>query len=369
MPLESNIAGRYDPDRSEPAGVIGVETESPALEPSSLTSPEAASRTHSQRASGRIPSLDGLRAISILMVVLGHARDTTGYPHRLGFLGQFSVHGVRIFFVISGFLITTLLLREHERTGQISLREFYKRRAFRILPVAVVMIAVVSLIWRPGWVSSLTALFFVRNYVGGDWYTGHFWSLSVEEQFYFLWPFLLVRFFERRKAIAIGGIILGPISRWLSFSITHHTVVWFPCLQDSIAAGCLLAFMQTELERWRPWIDRLVIPIAAAALLLYRYRYPPLVAPLVITPIVNVAIALCIDHCIRREYRLLNWTPVVWLGTLSYSLYLWQQPFLVPDSRPWYNLWPLNIVLAFAAAILCHYLVEQPFLKLRKRAA
>jgi peptidoglycan/LPS O-acetylase OafA/YrhL len=336
---------------------------------SSTLPSETAPQVPSQRASGRIPSLDGLRAISILLVLFGHARDTTGFPTWLGFLGQYSVQGVRIFFVISGFLITTLLLRERERTGRISMRAFYKRRAFRILPAATVTVAVIALFWRPGWGSALAALFFIRNYVGIDWYTGHFWSLSIEEQFYFLWPFLLARFFAHRKAIAIGGILLGPIARMASYAITHRTVVWFPCIQDSLATGCLLALMQTELERWRPWIDRLAIPIAAAALLLYRFRYPIHVQPLVITTIVNVAIALSIDHCIRKEYRVLDWSPVVWVGVLSYSLYLWQQPFLLPGSKLWYNHWPLNFVLAFAAAILCHYFVEQPFLNLRKRAA
>jgi peptidoglycan/LPS O-acetylase OafA/YrhL len=325
-----------------------------------LTAPVAASR--------RIASLDGLRALSISLVVFGHAANTTGFPSWLRPFADSTRLGVRVFFVISGFLITTLLLREHERTGRISLAEFYKRRAFRILPAATVTIAVISVIWRPGWVSTVAALCFVRNYFIGDWYLGHFWSLSTEEQFYFLWPLLLVRFFPARRRLAIAGIVIAPFARLIGDRISPSTSLGFTSMEDALATGCLLAMMQPELVRWRPWIDRLILPITAAALVMLGLKYPPGVQPLIVFTIVNFAIACIIDHCIRRKYWLLNWGPVVWLGVLSYSLYLWQQPFMVENSLRWYATWPLNIVLALAAAIVCHYGIERPFLNLRKKS-
>jgi len=319
-------------------------------------------------APGRIASLDGLRALSIALVVLGHSANTTGFPHWFRSFSDSTRLGVRVFFVISGFLITTLLLREHERTGRISLADFYKRRAFRILPAATVTIIVISLIWRPGWVSTVAALCFVRNYFTGDWYLGHFWSLSTEEQFYFLWPLLLVLFFPVRRRLAIVGIIIAPFARLIGNRISPATSVGFTSMEDALATGCLFALMQTELERWRPWIDRLILPIAVAAFLLLRYRYPRGVEPLLIITIVNFAIACIIDHCIRKKYWLLNCGPVVWLGVLSYSLYLWQQPFMVENLNRWYATWPLNVALALAAAILCHYAIEKPFLNLRRKS-
>jgi len=330
-----------------------------ALQQTLTASPVAASR--------RIASLDGLRALSIAMVVLGHAANTAGFPHWLRPFADSTRLGVRVFFVISGFLITSLLLREHERTGRISLPDFYKRRAFRILPAATVTIVVISLIWRPGWVSTVAALCFVRNYFVGDWYLGHFWSLSVEEQFYLLWPLLLIRFFPARRRLAIAGIIIAPFSRVIWDRFFPATSLGFTSMEDALATGCLLALMQTEIERWRPWIDRLILPITAAALVMLRLKYPPGVQPLLVYTIVNFAIACIIDHCIRKKYGLLNCAPVVWLGGLSYSLYLWQQPFMVESSNRWYATWPLNVALAMAAAILCHYAIEQPFLNLRKK--
>ena len=154
--------------------------------------------------SSRIPSLDGLRAISIGMVLTAHlAASVTALEHRpllLYTIGNGN-RGVSVFFVISGFLITSLLLKERELTGKISLRDFYLRRAFRILPPFWVFLACIAVIWKlriieTSWTNLGVALIFLRDYIPGDWWTGHSWSLSVEEQFYLLWPAILV-FLER----------------------------------------------------------------------------------------------------------------------------------------------------------------------------
>src|ERR1700690_1965841 len=135
----------------------------------------------------RIPSLDGLRAISITLVVLSHL---VKWKHvSLQVLETYGALGVHIFFVLSGYLITSLLLGEYERTSTISLRDFYIRRAYRIFPAALVFLAVViALYWRQmHWYHAAAAVLYVANMdISRPWIFGHLWSLSIEEQFYLL---------------------------------------------------------------------------------------------------------------------------------------------------------------------------------------
>jgi len=140
----------------------------------------------------RIPSLDGVRAISITLVVMCHLAN---WKHiSLPFPTIYGSLGVRIFFVLSGFLITKLLLREHERTETISLRDFYIRRAYRIFPAAAVYLLVITIIYwhQLRWYSIAASALYVMNMQSyPPWMLGHLWSLSIEEQFYLLWPFAL----------------------------------------------------------------------------------------------------------------------------------------------------------------------------------
>src|SRR5579863_5096023 len=147
----------------------------------------------------RIPTLDGWRAVAIIGVVCAHI--TWPNPSLSNFFGNGAL-GVQLFFALSGFLITTRLLEEYDQTGRISWRNFYIRRAFRILPPAffvILALAILGLLLHiiPMSTDQLAAsAFFYRNYfagkVGSSWYTGHFWSLAVEEHFYLLWPLILV---------------------------------------------------------------------------------------------------------------------------------------------------------------------------------
>ncbi|MEI6078838.1 MAG: acyltransferase [Verrucomicrobiota bacterium] len=152
----------------------------------------------------KLPSLDGWRAVSIALVLLLHSSYTSGFPSKLdriinGF--DAGVLGVRFFFVISGFLITCLLLREHAETSVISLKHFYARRALRILPVYFFYLVVLGFLTRysqapSAWLANLT---FTTNFFPTPFATTHFWSLAVEEQFYFLWPWSLVVVLNQRK--------------------------------------------------------------------------------------------------------------------------------------------------------------------------
>ncbi len=170
----------------------------------------------------RIPSLDGLRAFSVAFVFLGHAVGTLKefLPQAALNLLVFADLGVRIFFVISGFLISQILFAELEREGQISLPKFYFRRALRLLPTYYSFLVVMLLASAAGWLAltpqdRLHASTFTQNYCSGcTWNLGHTWSLSVEEQFYLLWP--LAIFLLRRRAALVAAaalVILCPLGR------------------------------------------------------------------------------------------------------------------------------------------------------------
>src|SRR5262245_23658895 len=136
----------------------------------------------------RIPALDGLRAISIILVVLAHLRPSAGAP-RLDWMPLPGTAGVCLFFIISGYLITTLLCEEREQSGAIAIGRFYGRRALRLLPACYLFLATMVVLRRFGAakftnLSLLSAATYWRNYLWtGDWSLDHCWSLSIEEQF------------------------------------------------------------------------------------------------------------------------------------------------------------------------------------------
>lgn len=321
----------------------------------------------------RIPSLDGLRAISILCVLLAHLSGTRNFQSSPIFelYGNF---GVRVFFVISGYLITLLLLREQEKTGTISLRDFYLRRVYRIFPAAYAfMIIVIPANWRAlPWSNIATAVTYTSNYYHqGNWILGHLWSLSVEEQFYLLWPLTLLLFFRCRLAIVLGVIASGPPLRilfwllWGRAGLEHP----FPVFADALAMGCLLAILESRLKAWQQLLARpcfLVVPAVTALMPLLQLSHDRLYQVFGLT-LMHAGIALSIQHAVTREYALLNWRPVAWIGTLSYSLYLWQQPFLNRQSAAPWTAFPQNLLLVFLCAIASCYVVERPVLALRER--
>jgi len=321
----------------------------------------------------RISSLDGLRALSITLVLLAHLSGTRNFLDSsvLGLYGNF---GVRVFFVISGFLITTLLLKERAKTGQISLKDFYVRRGLRIFPAAYAFILIIVMIY---WASLsaaniATALTYTSNYYhAGSWITGHLWSLSVEEQFYLLWPLALILFFPARLPIVLSVIASGPLFRYAFWRIWGFQGLEypFPVVMDALAMGCLLAIVQPQIVRFKrilisPWF--VVVPLATMLMplaSLYSNRFYQSIG----LTIVHAGIALSVDHSIRKKYSFLNARPVIWIGVLSYSLYLWQQIFLDRYSVTLITSFPINLMLALACATASYYLVEKPCLALRSR--
>jgi peptidoglycan/LPS O-acetylase OafA/YrhL len=334
----------------------------------------------------RIPSLDGLRALSIAFVLCAHASGTVGFPGLpMAIMEPAAVLGVRVFFVISGFLITSLLLDEINRTGTVSVRHFYLRRTLRIFPPFYAYIAVVALASALGWLELrdhdiVAAVTYTTNYHHDrSWYLGHTWSLAVEEQFYLLWPFLLKYVGARRATgIALATIVAAPLLRIGLLigapSFRPGIGETFPTVADAIATGCLLACVRGRIDA-SPRLLRLLsgpaswlIPAAAVACAFVPSAKADALLGQTLT---NLGIAVAIEKLVRFPAtpfgRLLNARPIVFVGALSYSLYLWQQPFLNRHAPLWLTAFPVNLALVAAAALVSYYLIERPALRLRAR--
>ena len=348
----------------------------------------------------RIPSLDGLRALSIFLVLALHTIQRFSLTHHVA-LVWYAIFdggtGVFIFFVISGYLITSLLLHEHQKRGSISMRGFYLRRAMRILPPLYAYVAVLLLL---GWAGRLTinhldivsALFFFHNYAPGSmWSLEHFWSLSIEEQFYFLWPVILLYCLRKpgiagrltASRIALAVILISPVIRVLSFRLDIrylHNGFGFHMRADALMYGCLFALLQgtPTFERvyalatkiW--WVPPVVIFVSDCIGARFTNYWQ---LPFGYT-ICGAAIAFFLLWCTRNPAsvvgRILNARPIVHIGVLSYSIYLWQTLFLHHDNKLVFGhflrlltIFPLSWLGILAVAELSFYLVERPSLQLR----
>jgi len=355
--------------------------------PTSPSSVQNAPRDASGRRGGRsIPSLDGLRAVSILLVIAAHASGSAGAPaalRRAMNVIDFGNLGVRVFFVISGFLITGLLLKEQRTTGRISVPRFYLRRTFRIFPPFYAFISALAIATAVGWIAVphddlVHALTYTVNYHHTSWYVGHAWSLSVEEQFYLLWPAVLVLCGVRRATrVAVGFMLVVPAIRlayYLWVPSTAPTIGWrFETVGDAIAIGCVLALLRDAL--WaQPLYRRLLtsrwIALAPLAIVLSSITdgHPRVMYPIGI-PMRNVAVAILVDWSVRFPAgtigRVLNSAAMRYIGVLSYSLYVWQEPFLIANGRHVVDRFPLNIAAATACALASYYAIERPALRAR----
>jgi peptidoglycan/LPS O-acetylase OafA/YrhL len=316
----------------------------------------------------RIPSLDGLRAISILLVVFGHLAKTEHAPRI--FWDHYANTGVRIFFVISGFLITTILSKEHRATGTISLRSFYIRRAYRIFPAAFLFMTTISILyWREvRWYNVGSAFLYVANFdASRPWIFGHLWSLSVEEQFYFVWPTILKKWHRHRVAILLTAIALVPVGQILLYlaGASGGNIGGFPGVAGSLAVGCLLASTSFNLPKLRAWhVIILFLVVLMVPLFDANSRGRTLLLVCLLEPLLNLSIGGLLIAAVRFPPRFLNFAPMCWLGRISYSLYLWQQPFCSdPHLRSGYL-----VFFALLAACFSYYFVEAPMLRRRDSA-
>ncbi len=347
----------------------------------------------------RIPSLDGLRAVSILLVIGLHSLQTYVLFHpvsRMWFALFNGGFGVFVFFEISGFLITLLLLAEHRKRGSISLGGFYVRRFFRIFPPLYLYIAVIVGLGLAGrlvvrWADVVSSALFFHNFYGrGTWWLEHLWSISVEEQFYLVWPFVLVYCLRwpglrGRYASCVfpaAVIVASPVVRLLllrSPEMELHRVGAVSLRFDFIMFGCLVALLEGtprfeavyRVATRAAWLMPGLI-VASSVLSAYVGNRFDLSVGYTIS---GFAIAMFLLWCTRNAEswvgRVLNWGPMAKVGVLSYSIYLWQTLFLHPGNDrvfvwwPWIGRYPGNYLGVALAACASYYVVEQPSLRLR----
>jgi peptidoglycan/LPS O-acetylase OafA/YrhL len=330
--------------------------------------------------------LQGLRAVAVVVVLLYH----TGLGPSGGFIG------VDVFFVLSGFLITGLLVREHDRTGRISLPKFWARRLRRLLPASALVVLFTLVATRAylpasrwpsvGQDAVAAAGYFLNwrlaaqsvDYLSEGSFASplqHFWSLAIEEQFYLVWPLLisLVLLARSRKvAVAvIGAVIAGSLARaLLTYSpqtyFTTDTRVW------ELAAGalCAVAFASRPLDLTKPGFEARLAPLLGwtglglvlVALFVVRpaTMWP---GPLTVLVVVGTMLVLRYGEARYGARLVLARPPVRWIGDISYSLYLWHWPLVViaevdgplTTAEGW-SIVAISIVLA----ALTYYLVEGP---------
>lgn len=348
--------------------------------------PLADARSPAIRPNARtIPSLDGLRALSVAAVVLSHyTMHASGIPPAVvRFCDPLGTLGVRVFFVISGYLITTLLVHDQTTHGNIRLGHFYFRRLLRIFPPYYAYLGIVALLALVGVLPALgrtwPAWMYVSNLVPPTgWYAGHTWSLSVEEQFYLTWPIALAIAGQRRAPwVALGACLVMPGVRLLAHA--HYGDEWMAgtFAFDFLAAGCLLAIAPSWLQQARTWIlargGALIAVLLTAAILaepLFAYRRGPRaeLVELVGLPILELvattgAIAWCVARPTSRVGRVLNAAPLRAVGIGSYSIYLWQELFFSPRVTSYTAVGALTATAVMAT--VSYFLVERPSLALR----
>jgi peptidoglycan/LPS O-acetylase OafA/YrhL len=353
--------------------------------------------------SSRIDEITGLRCFAVTMVVLTHAQHTAANGHGYtGWLSPLKIlangnQGILLFFVLSGFLITGLLQREFAGGGRIDFLEFYRRRTLRIWPASYFYILVLVGLTMAGfmridWREFLAAAAHIWNYGAllhiapvegsqGGWYLGHFWTLALEEQFYWIWPPILIYLLHKHNDRLLMALIVAiPLVRILFYfaapaqrgqlTMMLHTGL------DPMLIGGLMALRQRQL---------------ADALTGFRYRHALLTLAVIlfvaVTPAIgsvlkgawNVTYGQTIDALLSaviilgivhvKDFwlsRLCRQRIPVFVGTISYSLYLWQQLFLNHDFA-YAMAFPFNIVQAFTAACVSCFFVERPFLRMKDR--
>jgi peptidoglycan/LPS O-acetylase OafA/YrhL len=354
-----------------------------------------ASLRYTSKSVRHIPSLDGIRAVSFMVVFLAHAG-----PRHVIVAGDF---GVTVFFFLSGFLIATLMRSEFERNGYINVKHFWLRRALRILPpfylvwLAATLLALA--IYPPGTLyrpTMLAQLLYVGNYEGiyglnrevpG---TGVIWSLAVEEHFYLLFPWLYIamqkwRIPRLRQAQLLWGLCAVILAWRCVLAIAMHAssgriYIATDTRLDSILFGCALAVWNNPVldEPTRsPRLWKYVLLPAAALTLVFSFSYGgDLFRETWCFSLQGAALALVFVAAIRFHswppFRVLNFRPVAFIGVLSYSLYLLHYVLLRAVLQLWPR-WPsvLRALISLAASIILawviYQLVEKPCARLRRR--
>lgn len=325
---------------------------------------------------GYVPSLDGLRAVAIILVLLTHANFQ---------LGHNGIIGVDIFFALSGFLITTLLLEEKDLTGKISIKGFYIRRAFRLYPALLVLLVFITLYGIYGVVEPNRSFVLLEALSAGlylynlSWLWGwgnngllllsHTWTLAVEEQFYLIWPWVAILFLNKRLSYLATGLAI-VILLVFTLKITNKmSLVGISVVHEAIFMGCLAAIL-----RWRGSLgfnipDYVILMVLGGVVVIGIFPFPwyfklkemggrSIFAVLTLFIIITV-----INNPQYFASRILASPVLVWVGKISYSLYLWHVPifklFKYHSTFSPAASFVLKFIVTFIVAIISWILIER----------
>jgi peptidoglycan/LPS O-acetylase OafA/YrhL len=349
-----------------------------------------------------MPQLDGLRTLAVAAVAWSHWMG----PYQFGF--EWGLMGVNLFFVLSGFLITGILLDSRAGTAGpagrwFAIRQFYTRRVLRIFPLFYMTLALLALVGvRPIRQTLLWHLCYLSNvyfFRQGDWQLAtsnisHFWSLAVEEQFYLVWPYLMIFLPVRRlRQVVLGLIVLAPVFRVIMGLVVPEnklaSVLTIGCL-DALGIGALLAYLERGSgdSRWRAggvarWLLWIGLPAWAAVEVLNRLDLAPALLLTMRQTFLDMIFGWVILSGARGFKgwfgRLLQWPPIAYLGKISYGLYVFHNltvyglVFAVRNLHapaviltvPWARSLSLLVLTISAAAVSWHFF-EKPLNDLKR---
>lgn len=325
---------------------------------------------------GHIPTLDGWRGVAILMVVAGHVLAVASHrgfaPETDSRLAEsLGKHGVTIFFVLSGYLITSRLLREQERNGSISLKSFYTRRFFRLMPAAWAYLLFISILFLASGQSLVSlhlpaCLLCFRNYAGkagGGGLTVHFWSLSLEEQFYLVWPTVLIVAGRKRSLwIAIAGTLAVAAWRlhcwaWLKTLVLESQGTQYRA--DSILIGCALALLVPRIAPLvRKWM---FLPLLS--IFIYCVARGFTLIPLYESIVMALLLLITVQNSRGFAGRVLESKFLVKAGHFSYSIYLWQALLFATHSVRGIA---VTFVFVAVTSVMSYFFIEEPSIRYGK---
>jgi peptidoglycan/LPS O-acetylase OafA/YrhL len=317
----------------------------------------------------RISPLDGVRALAVALVVMDHSVDWFGGGHL----------GVSVFFVLSGFLITSLLVKETQTGGHIARGRFYMRRALRLYPALIAMLVLTQLIAVDLPSATIAATYttdLALGYAGhGVGMYNHTWTLALEEQFYLVWPFVLPLLLavSLRRAVAALAVIATLSLVWMGVGSTDGLNYYGPLAHaHGLLIGCAIGLVMTLRPRTLP-ATPVLAPVGLAALLgavVLINDTPQQSLASLYTLVAELGAAALIVGLVTMPgsavSRVFGCSPMAWVGTRSYAIYLWQSPLIFLATR--HHVSPfVGAVGAVAAAAVSWVVVERPFLRMKDR--